>query len=186
MNSSPWQSVTSRRGALAATALALATVTALAPRFAVSAGDPATGKALYAVCVARHGANGEGNKDVGGPRLAGRADWELGRQIESFKNGARAYDPKDAFGAQMKAIAPTLANSQAIDDVVAYIGTLKAPKLAGQHDWYVVRQLQNFKARVRGAGPGDVFGTTMAPMALTLADDAAIANVAAYIATFKE
>jgi len=223
VNSFVRQSVTSRRGLLAAAALALATVAALAPRPAVSAGDPSKGKALYAVCVACHGANGEGNKDVGGPRLAGRADWELGRQIENFKSGARAYDPKDTFGAQMKAIAPTLANSQAIDDVVAYIGTLKAPKpattvtgnaaagatayaicaachgtagegmqaqnapkLAGQHDWYVVRQLQNFKARLRGAGPGDVFGTTMAPMALTLTDDTAIANVAAYIATFKE
>jgi cytochrome c oxidase subunit 2 len=212
-----------RRGSLAATVLAISSVAALAPRPAWSAGDPAKGKALYAVCVACHGANGEGNKDVGGPRLAGRADWELGRQIENFRSGARAYDPKDTFGAQMKAIAPTLANAQAIDDVVAYIGTLKAPKpattvtgdatagaaayaicaachgpagegmqaqnapkLAGQHDWYVVRQLQNFKTRVRGAGPGDLFGPTMAPMALTLTDDAAIANVAAYIATFKE
>ena len=212
-----------RRAAVAAVALPLLSVANLLASPALAAGDAGKGKALYAVCVACHGANGEGNKDVGGPRLAGRADWELARQIENFKSGARAYDPKDTFGAQMKAIAPTLANAQAVDDVVAYIGTLKAPKppttvtgnatagatayaicaachgpagegmqaqnapkLSGQHDWYIVRQLQNFKTRVRGAGPGDTFGTTMAPMALTLADDAAIANVAAYIATFKE
>jgi cytochrome c oxidase subunit 2 len=63
---------------------------------------------------------------------------------------------------------------------------LNAPKLAGQHDWYIAKQLQNFKAGLRGKGPGDPFGPTMAPMALTLADDAAVANVAAYIATLKE
>ena len=42
------------------------------------------------MCVACHGTSGEGSKDVGGARLAGRADWELGRQIENFKSGARA------------------------------------------------------------------------------------------------
>ena len=34
--------------------------------------------------------------------------------------------------------------------------------------------------------PGDAFGMLMAPMAMTLVDDAAIANVAAHIATLKE
>ena len=60
---------------------------------------------------------------------------------------------------------------------------LNAPNLSGQFDWYVVRQLQNFKAGIRGADAKDVYGSQMRPMALTLADDAAIQNVAAYIQT---
>jgi cytochrome c oxidase subunit 2 len=58
---------------------------------------------------------------------------------------------------------------------------LNAPKLAGQEEWYVVRQLQNFKNGVRGNNPKDTYGMQMAPMAQTLADDQAMADVAAYI-----
>jgi cytochrome c oxidase subunit 2 len=60
---------------------------------------------------------------------------------------------------------------------------LHAPKLAGQGDWYLKRQLKNYKLGARGTHDKDVFGKTMAPMAATLADDAAIANVVAYIGT---
>ena len=62
---------------------------------------------------------------------------------------------------------------------------LNAPKIAGQQDWYVVRQLKNFKKRIRGTDPNDIYGLQMIPMAMTLADDTAINNVAAYISTFK-
>ena len=55
------------------------------------------------------------------------------------------------------------------------------PRLAGQDDWYLVRQIQNFKKGLRGYHPEDVFGRQMSPMAATLADDAAIGNVVAYI-----
>ena len=62
---------------------------------------------------------------------------------------------------------------------------LNAPKLAGQEEWYIVRQLQNFKAGIRGNNPNDTYGMQMAPMAQTLADDQAMADVAAYIRTLK-
>lgn len=58
---------------------------------------------------------------------------------------------------------------------------LNAPKLAGQEEWYIVRQLQNFKKGIRGNNPNDTYGMQMAPMAQTLADDQAMADVAAYI-----
>lgn len=58
---------------------------------------------------------------------------------------------------------------------------LNAPSLAGQEEWYVVRQLQNFKKGIRGTNPQDVYGMQMAPMAMTLPDDQAIEDVAAYI-----
>jgi cytochrome c oxidase subunit 2 len=60
---------------------------------------------------------------------------------------------------------------------------LNAPNLTGQFDWYLVRQLQNFKAGIRGADAKDVYGSQMRPMAMTLADEAAVKNVVAYIQT---
>lgn len=63
---------------------------------------------------------------------------------------------------------------------------LNAPKIAGQEDWYLTRQLQNYKKGIRGTHAGDTYGKQMAPMAMTLADDAAIANVVAYIGTFPD
>jgi len=63
---------------------------------------------------------------------------------------------------------------------------LHAPKLSGQGDWYLKRQLKYYKQGARGAHDKDVFGKMMAPMAATLADDAAIDNVAAYIKTLPD
>jgi cytochrome c oxidase subunit II len=63
---------------------------------------------------------------------------------------------------------------------------LHAPKLSGQADWYMHRQLKNFKQSVRGTHDKDEYGKTMAPMAALLGDDAAIDNVSAYISTLPD
>jgi cytochrome c oxidase subunit 2 len=63
---------------------------------------------------------------------------------------------------------------------------LHAPKLSGQGDWYLQRQLKYFKNGARGTHDKDVFGKMMAPMAATLADDTAIDNVSAYIKTLPD
>ncbi len=63
---------------------------------------------------------------------------------------------------------------------------LNAPKLSHQAGWYLARQLRNFKAGMRGADSRDVYGQQMSPMAATLADEAAISNVVAYIATLPD
>ena len=63
---------------------------------------------------------------------------------------------------------------------------LNAPKLSGQGAWYLTRQLQHYKSGARGAHEKDIFGKMMAPMAATLADDAAIANVSAFIASLPD
>ncbi len=88
-------------------------------------GDVAAGQAGYAVCAACHGQKGEGNEALGGPALAGQDDWYLVRQINNYNNGLRGYDPKDTFGMQMKPMAATLNAEKAVNDVVAYINTLK-------------------------------------------------------------
>jgi len=193
----------------------------LAPA-AFAAGDAATGKTLFGICVACHGANAEGNQALNAPSNAGQDEWYVVRQLKNFKEGIRGADPKDTYGAQMRPMAMALTDDQAIADVAAYIATLSAPtpaitvegdtaigkqlygvctachggsgegnkalnapRLTGQHDWYTVRQLQNFKAGIRGAHPKDVYGAQMRPMAAVLADDQAIANVSAYISTLK-
>jgi len=63
---------------------------------------------------------------------------------------------------------------------------LHAPKLSGQGDLYLQRQLKYFKNGARGAHDKDVFGKMMAPMAATLGDDTAIDNVSAYIKTLPD
>ena len=190
---------------------------------ASAAGDPAKGKAAYAVCAACHGANGMGNKALNAPQIAGQEPWYLERQLKNFKGGIRGAHHKDPYGMQMRPMALTLANDQAVSDMAAFLSSmpvskssestvkgdvtagkasymicqtchgpkgggnkaLNSPNLTGLQDWYIVRQLKNFKAGIRGTKSGDLFGMQMRPMAMTLANDEAINNVAAYIATFK-
>ena len=59
--------------------------------------------------------------------------------------------------------------------------TLNAPKLRGQSDWYLVRQLEKFRSGVRGGAPGDSYGAQMRASVSVLPDEAAINDVVAYI-----
>ncbi|MDT8398564.1 MAG: c-type cytochrome [Pseudomonadales bacterium] len=59
----------------------------------------------------------------------------------------------------------------------------KAPRLAGQYEWYLIQQLKNFRAGIRGTDPKDLNGAVMKPMADTLPDDQAVEDVVAYIMT---
>ncbi len=63
---------------------------------------------------------------------------------------------------------------------------LNAPKLAGQEAWYLKRQLQNFKAGLRGGPDNDIYGKQMIPFAGMIADDTALRNIAAYIESLPE
>ncbi|HVY80406.1 MAG TPA: c-type cytochrome [Steroidobacteraceae bacterium] len=60
---------------------------------------------------------------------------------------------------------------------------LQAPALAGQTDWYLVAQLQNFQSGLRGYSPQDTPGTQMRAAVNALPDTKAIENVVAYINT---
>jgi cytochrome c oxidase subunit II len=86
--------------------------------------DVAAGQALYAVCSACHGAQGEGNKALNAPKLSGQAEWYLSRQLMNFKQGARGVKDQDING---KVMAPMVANLSATTDITnvsAYIRTL--------------------------------------------------------------
>lgn len=60
-----------------------------------------------------------------------------------------------------------------------------APPLSGASDWYLLAQLDKFKAGWRGTDPADVWGMTMRAQAMMLPDSAAMKNVIAYIQTLR-
>ena len=63
------------------------------------------------------------------------------------------------------------------------IEAVNAPGLAGATDWYLTRQLENFKSGVRGSHPQDYYGYQMGLLGITLRDEQAIKDVVAYINT---
>ena len=198
----------------------LANQSTYAAQHAKAAGNADIGAAQYGVCAACHGQQGEGIVAMNAPKLAGQSAWYLKRQITNYKRGLRGTDPNDTFGQQMIGMVATLADEQAIDNVVAYIRTfpdnppdatvtgdvmagageyrvcaychgkdgagvqaLNAPRLAGMSDWYLERQLQNFRDDVRGAHPQDYYGFQMGLMGQSLFDEQAMTDLVAYINT---
>ena len=62
---------------------------------------------------------------------------------------------------------------------------LNAPRIAGMTDWYLARQLQNFKDGVRGSHRQDYYGMQMAFLGRNLKDEQAINDLVAYINTLE-
>jgi cytochrome c oxidase subunit 2 len=114
----------------------------------------------------------------------------------------------------------TLADEQAVDNVVAHIRTfpdspttasvegdvgaganeyricaychgrdgmglqaLNAPRIAGMSDWYLERQLFNFRNDIRGTHPQDFYGFQMGLMGQSLYDEQVVKDLVAYINT---
>ncbi len=212
------------RKALWQTVLALCLTAMTFGAAGLAQGDPGTGKVRYAVCQTCHGAAGEGNRAFNAPGLAGLDRWYLERQIRFFRDGARGYDARDAFGMQMKGMVMTLPDEAAVQDVLAFIATLEerrpdptlqgdakiggelfevcaqchgaggagrqamnAPRIAGLEDWYVLRQLQNFRQRIRGEHKNDPYGVQMRPMIRAVLrdpqDEKPLRDLTAYLST---
>ena len=83
------------------------------------------GSTLYSNCLACHGATGQGIQATNAPRLKGMSDWYMVTQLKNFRQGVRGAHIKDPYGPQMVSMAAMLTDDKAIDDVVAYINTLK-------------------------------------------------------------
>jgi cytochrome c oxidase subunit 2 len=64
--------------------------------------------------------------------------------------------------------------------------TMNGPKLAGQADWYLKRQIMSYKKGLRGAHEDDAIGRAMIGMVATLVDEAAVDNVVAHIQTLPD
>lgn len=59
-----------------------------------------------------------------------------------------------------------------------------APRLRDIQDWYLVRQLRNFRNGTRGYGDRDTYGRQMAVVAVKLKNKQSILDVVAYINSF--
>jgi len=63
---------------------------------------------------------------------------------------------------------------------------LNGPALANTDDWYLYRQLMNFRKDIRGASQEDTLGFQMAAMAKVMKDSLEIGDVLAYINTLPD
>jgi len=58
---------------------------------------------------------------------------------------------------------------------------MNAPKLAGQHTWYLKRQIGSYQQGIRGTHYADLYGKQMILMSKTLHDEQAVNDVVSYI-----
>ncbi|PCI45671.1 MAG: cytochrome c oxidase subunit II [Moraxellaceae bacterium] len=93
--------------------------------------DLAKGEALYGNCVACHGPEGQGNKLLNAPKIAGQEPHYIARQLNYFKTGVRGSHEDDVFGRMMAPMAAVLGTPAEIRNVSAYIAALpNTPALA--------------------------------------------------------
>ena len=83
-------------------------------------GDAAKGQASYAMCLACHGPNGQGNPALKAPAIGGQKEKYTFDQVMAIKSGARVTIPE---GLAMKAVTAALTEQQ-IKDIAAYVNTL--------------------------------------------------------------
>jgi len=65
------------------------------------------------------------------------------------------------------------------------IWSINAPGLRGTDDWYLVRQLQNYRQGIRGSHPSDLYGKQMNLVSGMLRSEQAVRDVVAYINTLE-
>ncbi|MGA7812126.1 c-type cytochrome [Caballeronia sp.] len=170
--------------------------------------DVAAGQAKAAVCVACHGPMGNStNPDY--PILAGQTARYLYLELRDFKEGRRSdprmtpmaaglsredmMDLADYFAAQRPAPVPFKADPVRIDagrrkaaevlctmcHLGGFTGQNEIPRVAGQYDQYIVKQLNDFRARRRTNDAGNMTSVTKG------LSDEDIESLAAYIANLQ-
>jgi cytochrome c oxidase subunit II len=93
-----------------------------------SPGQPRRRPAVYMVCASCHGQNGEGNRAMNAPKLAGLQPWYIERQLRYYSEGVRGTNPDDSFGQMMAPMANMVSTDDARRNVSAYIATLPAAR----------------------------------------------------------
>jgi len=88
-------------------------------------GDVRNGAKIYANCAVCHGPDGQGIWALKAPRVAGASDWYMATQIGNYQAGIRGSHPQDVDGAQMALMAKIMKDQGAVNDVLAYINTLR-------------------------------------------------------------
>jgi cytochrome c oxidase subunit 2 len=136
----------------------------------------------------KHGIRGANEADEFGRQMAPMANMlpdegairNISAYIETLKpgpaNGTISGDPKK--GAAHFNTCGACHGAQAQGNYA-----LQAPRLAGQGDWYLKRQLQNFRLGVRGADKQDTYGHQMVLMARSLPNEQSVDDLLAYLNT---
>ena len=137
----------------------------------------------------KEGLRGAHPSDLSGAQMAPMARMLVGTAADDVIAYIASLDPGKpadrgagdaAAGKELYAVCATCHGRAAEGQQVQ-----KAPRLAHQHAWYLERQLGNFRGGVRGAHAADTEGQRMAEMAKSIADDAAIANLIAFIQSLE-
>ncbi|MDP1931716.1 MAG: c-type cytochrome [Gammaproteobacteria bacterium] len=89
-------------------------------------GNVSRGMRIYnANCAACHGKNGLGSWATDAPNLVGMSDWYAVIQLNNFKAKIRGAHSDDDYGEQMVSMATAMRNPEQVNDVVAYINSLR-------------------------------------------------------------
>ncbi|HLF31440.1 MAG TPA: c-type cytochrome [Xanthomonadales bacterium] len=91
----------------------------------------AAGRLRFSVCGACHGLQGQGNEELGAPRIAGLPAWYTARQLQSFSNGMRGGPESDRTSRQMTNFALNLSAAD-IANLSAYLESL--PRSENLHE----------------------------------------------------
>jgi cytochrome c553 len=113
-----------REGDVPSVAEYVASLTAVIPESTLHGNAGAGAERYNSVCVACHGANGEGNELLKSPPIVQLNDWYLVQELQNFKAGSRGADPADIWGTTMR-INTLALDDQAMADVIAYVQTLR-------------------------------------------------------------
>jgi cytochrome c oxidase subunit 2 len=88
--------------------------------------DISNGAKIYTKnCRACHLEDGSGTWYTEAPALAGMSDWYFVNQINSFRSKIRGAHPNDLYGEQMVWMSTAMANQDEVEDVAAYLNSLR-------------------------------------------------------------
>ncbi|CAD5107460.1 c-type cytochrome [Zestomonas carbonaria] len=135
----------------------------------------------------RRGVRGAEVADIEGQIMrsggAGLSDAQIGQLSQYLAGLPRVAVPRPAQAAD-SAGAELYAGCVGCHGVQAEgIDQLGAPRLAGQHDWYLKAQLLKYRSGQRGSHADDQLGQQMAAMARGIRDEAAIDTLVRHIAS---
>ena len=198
-----------QRMALASWSVALLALMSLAAAPLGASADDALG-----ACADCHGSALAGEQPTGAPNLTVLPSWYVERQLQNYQRGLRSeadgLSDAHALDGDGIAAATALMASLPMQAAATALGgdaergsglyrtcatchgeqgqgnqAFNAPPLAGQNDWYLVRQLENYQAGLRGGMPGDIWGAQMRASTGVLGGEDAVRDVVAYISTFN-
>jgi cytochrome c oxidase subunit 2 len=138
----------------------------------------------------KHGLRGAGGDDTYGAQMAPMAatlpDAAAVRNVAAYIDALPDVDPAstvDGDAARGQKLFSTCSSCHGHN--AQGIWSINAPGLRGTDDWYLVRQLENYRQGLRGAHPSDLYGKQMNLVSGMLRNEQAVRDVVAYINTLE-